>query len=67
MLAVVWAATRSFAWAARAGIAVFPFVQLALEGRYRTAASGVLMTFIGLRFAAAAFADRRRASTAPSA
>jgi glycerol-3-phosphate acyltransferase PlsY len=37
----------------------FPIVQLAVEGPYRTAATGVLMTFIGLRFAMAAVADRR--------
>jgi glycerol-3-phosphate acyltransferase PlsY len=35
-------------------------VQLAIEGPYRTAATGVLMTFIGLRFAMAAWTDRRR-------
>jgi glycerol-3-phosphate acyltransferase PlsY len=40
----------------------FPIVQLAIEGPYRTAASGVLMTFIGLRFAMAALADRRAGS-----
>jgi glycerol-3-phosphate acyltransferase PlsY len=57
--ALVWAGTRSFAWAARAGIVVFPFVQFAVEGRYRTAASGALMTFIGLRFALAAIGSRR--------
>jgi glycerol-3-phosphate acyltransferase PlsY len=57
--AVVWAGTRSFAWGARAGIVAFPFVQFAIDGRYRTAASGVLMTFIGLRFAMAATGSRR--------
>jgi len=36
-------------------------VQIIVEGPYRTAATGVLMTFIGLRFAMAAVADRRRA------
>jgi glycerol-3-phosphate acyltransferase PlsY len=40
----------------------FPIVQLVIEGPYRTAATGVLMTFIGLRFAAAAVADRRAGS-----
>ena len=33
-------------------------VQLAVEGPYRTAATGVLMTCIGLRFAQAAWAGR---------
>jgi glycerol-3-phosphate acyltransferase PlsY len=31
-----------------------PFVQLVVDGPYRTAMTGVLMTFIGLRFALAA-------------
>ena len=42
--------TRSFAWAARAAIVAFPIAQLVVDGPYRTAATGVLMTFIGLRF-----------------
>ena len=53
ILLAVFALTRSFAWAARVGVFVFPFVQLVIEGPYRTAASGVLMTFIGFRFAIA--------------
>jgi acyl phosphate:glycerol-3-phosphate acyltransferase len=50
VLLVVFVATRSFAWAARVGIAVFPFVQLVVDGPYPTAASGALMTFVGFRF-----------------
>ena len=53
---------RSFAVAARVGFVVFPIVQLIVEGPYRTAATGALMTFIGLRFAMAAVADRRAVS-----
>jgi acyl phosphate:glycerol-3-phosphate acyltransferase len=60
LLLVVFAASRSFAWAARAGMVALPFVQLVVDGPHRTAATGGLMTFIGLRFAAAALADRRR-------
>ncbi len=59
LLLVVFAVTRSFAIAARAGFFAFPVVQLVIEGPYRTAATGVLMTFIGLRFAMAALGDRR--------
>lgn len=59
-LAVVWAASRRFDVAARIGVACFPLWQLAIEGPYRTAATGGLMTFIGLRFAQAAIAARRR-------
>ena len=62
LLLVVFVATRSFAWASRAGMLVLPFVQLVVEGPFRTAATGVLMTFIGARFAMAALGDRRRAA-----
>ncbi len=58
ILLVVFAATRSFAWGARVGMEALPFVQLAVEGPYRTAATGALMSFIGLRFAQAALTDR---------
>ena len=60
LLLVVVALTRSFAYGARAGMLALPFVQILVEGPYRTAATGVLMTLIGLRFAQAAIADRRR-------
>jgi glycerol-3-phosphate acyltransferase PlsY len=58
ILLVVFSLTRSFAWAARVGMFVFPFVQLVIEGPYRTAATGILMSFIGLRFATAALSSR---------
>ncbi len=64
IVVVVFAATRSFAWGARAGIFALPFVQLVVDGPHRTAATGVLMTFIGVRFAQAALADRRAAPAA---
>jgi len=60
LLLVTFAVRRSFAVAARVGFVALPIVQLVVEGPYRTAATGVLMTFIGLRFAMAAVADRRR-------
>jgi glycerol-3-phosphate acyltransferase PlsY len=62
LLLVVFAVTKSFAIAARVGFFAFPVVQLLIEGPYRTAATGVLMTFIGLRFALAAWTDRRLAA-----
>ena len=49
-------ASQRFAWGARAGIVAFPFAQLIIEGAPRTAATGVLMTLVGARFAAAAIA-----------
>ena len=59
ILGVVFVVTRSFARAAQVGFFVFPVVQIVLEGPYRTAATGVLMTFIGLRFATAARRTRQ--------
>lgn len=59
-LLVVWAATRSFAIAARVGVFGFPAVQLAFQSKERVAATGALMTIIGVRFVQAATADRRR-------
>jgi len=53
VLLVVWAASRSFAWAARVGVFGFPIVQLAFEPKERVAATGLLLSIIGLRFAQA--------------
>lgn len=61
-LLVTVAVTRSFAVGARVGFVAFPIVQLVVDGPYRTAATGVLMSFIGLRFLSAA---RRSASPHP--
>jgi acyl phosphate:glycerol-3-phosphate acyltransferase len=61
LLLVAWAVTRSFAWAARAGVFGFPVVQLLFETKERVAATGALMAIIGLRFAQAAVAERRSA------
>ena len=52
-LLVVFAVTRSFARGAQVGIVALPVAQLVIEGPYRTAATGVLMTFIGFRFVTA--------------
>ncbi len=51
-------AARGFAWGARAGVFAFPFVQLVVDGASRTAATGCLMSLIGLRFAMAARTSR---------
>jgi len=58
VLIVVSACTRSLAWGSRAGMLALPFVHLAVDGPYRTAAMGALMTIIGIRFAIAALDDR---------
>lgn len=63
-----WAVTGRFDLGARTGVAAFPFIQLVVDGPRRTAASGMLMTFVGARFAQAALAERRsRGRTTPQA
>lgn len=64
VLLVVVATTRSFSWGARVGVFAVPFIQLIVDGPYRTAATGVLMTLIGVRFAQAAWAKRSAADPA---
>lgn len=49
-LLVVWAVTRSFAWGARAGMFATPLTVLVVDGIWRTAALGLLLSLIGLRF-----------------
>jgi acyl phosphate:glycerol-3-phosphate acyltransferase len=68
-LVAVTLAARSFALGARVGMFAFPWLQLAIEGPHRTAATGALMSIIGLRFAQAAWAVRRSgpATSAPGA
>jgi acyl phosphate:glycerol-3-phosphate acyltransferase len=56
---IAWSATGRFDRAARLGVAAFPLIQLVVDGPRRTAVTGVLMTFVGLRFANAAVAWRR--------
>jgi glycerol-3-phosphate acyltransferase PlsY len=58
-LLLVVTVAHSFAWGARVGVFVYPMVQLATDGVRRTAATGVLMCIIGLRFAMAAAASGR--------
>jgi glycerol-3-phosphate acyltransferase PlsY len=62
LLLVTFIVSRSLAVAGRVGFVALPIAQIVVEGPYRTAATGVLMTFIGVRFAMAAVADRRRAT-----
>ena len=68
---LVWAMTRRFEWGARVGIFGFPVVQAFIDPRAYVAATGLLMSIIGLRFAMAAVAerrgDRRRSAGAPAA
>ena len=49
--AATYAATRSIERAIQLAYVAFPLGQLVIEGARRTAATGVLMSFVGLRFA----------------
>lgn len=61
----VWSVTRRLEWAARVGVFGYPIIQLAVDGPARTAATGVLMTFIGVRFAQASLVSRTVAPSTP--
>lgn len=58
LAAGVWAATRRFEWGARVGVFGYPVIQLVVDGPTQTAATGALMTLIGIRFAQAHLASR---------
>jgi glycerol-3-phosphate acyltransferase PlsY len=49
----------SMAGGVRAGFVAFPLAQLVVDGPRRTAATGALMSFVGLRFAMAGRASRQ--------
>jgi acyl phosphate:glycerol-3-phosphate acyltransferase len=66
ILVLTFGGTRNFAVASRTGMVALPFVQLVVDGPYRTAATGALMTFIGLRFAQAALQGSRTRDRATS-
>ncbi|MEA2665130.1 MAG: acyl phosphate:glycerol-3-phosphate acyltransferase [Candidatus Eremiobacteraeota bacterium] len=55
--ALVALAARSFTWGARLGVFGFPLVQLALDPPARVAATGALMSLIGMRFLLARRSD----------
>jgi glycerol-3-phosphate acyltransferase PlsY len=49
--AATYAATHSIERAIQLGYVAFPLGQLVVDGAHRTAATGALMSFVGLRFA----------------
>lgn len=61
------AAAGFMAWGARIGVFAFPVLQLVVEGPHRTAATGLLMSFIGLRFGLAGRQRSARPSGSSSA
>jgi glycerol-3-phosphate acyltransferase PlsY len=64
LFVTVWGLSRSLARGARAGVAAFPVCQILIEGPYRTALTGVLMTLIGLRFLQAQLGEAPSAEAA---
>ncbi|MEY2959070.1 MAG: hypothetical protein RLZZ01_1638, partial [Actinomycetota bacterium] len=56
---VVRLMTKRFDWSARVGITAFPVIQFVIDGPERTLATGLLMTFVGIRFATAWAGERR--------
>ena len=64
---LVTVASRRFAWGARAGVFGFPLVQLAFDPPGRVLATGLLMSFIGLRFATDRLLTRRTRAPASAA
>lgn len=54
---VVWRGTRSGSRGVQAGFVAYPLAQLVVDGPRRTAATGALMTFVGLRFVMARSVD----------
>ncbi len=67
VLGAIWLWSRRFDWAARGGVTTFPIWQLLIEGPYRTAATGALMTFVGARFGMAAIRSRTSDPATPDA
>jgi glycerol-3-phosphate acyltransferase PlsY len=63
VLAALVTALGSFAWGARAAVFAFPLVQLVTDPVEHVAATGALMTFIGLLFALRRSPARASAST----
>jgi glycerol-3-phosphate acyltransferase PlsY len=62
LCAVVALLARSFAIGARVGVFAVPFLQLIFTPALEVAATGALMSLIGVRFGMAALAARRRKS-----
>ncbi|MEY3615146.1 MAG: hypothetical protein RLZZ518_146 [Actinomycetota bacterium] len=53
LIVLFWAATRDFSHGVRIGVVLYPIAQWYADGIWYAAATGVLMSLIGLRFAMA--------------
>ena len=63
MFVMFWAATREFSHAVRIGVVLYPLAQWYADGIWQAAATGILMSIIGLRFAMAIGFDSVLAAT----
>lgn len=63
MFVLFWAATRDFSHGVKIGVVVYPFAQWYADGVWYAAATGVLMSIIGVRFAMAWGIDSVLAAT----
>jgi glycerol-3-phosphate acyltransferase PlsY len=62
MFVLFWAATRDFSHGVKIGVVLYPLAQWYADGVWQAAATGVLMSIIGLRFAMALGLDSIRAA-----
>jgi len=63
MFVLFWAATRDFSHGVKIGVVLYPFAQWYADGVWFAAATGVLMSIIGVRFAMAWGIDSVLATT----
>ncbi len=63
LIVLFWAATRDFSHGVRIGVVVYPFAQWYADGAWWAAATGALMSIIGVRFAMAIGLDSILAAT----
>jgi len=63
LIVLFWAATRDFSHGVRIGVVVYPFAQWYADGAWWAAATGLLMSIIGVRFAMAIGLDSILAAT----
>jgi glycerol-3-phosphate acyltransferase PlsY len=63
LIVLFWAATRDFSHGVRIGVVLYPFAQWYADGVWWAAATGALMSIIGVRFAMALGIDSILAAT----
>ena len=63
LIVLFWAATHDFSHGVRIGVVLYPFAQWYADGVWWAAATGALMSIIGVRFAMAIGIDSVLAAT----